>query len=154
MHILEESETCILSILLWILEIIFTFLFINRKILIISDSSDSDYSHIYGRLPIPTRGIRKFPAKPMFLRWLFLSYIFFFKMNCSNPFNIFFPFQPLGIIIDILNYYFEERFLVPMMTSKKIFCRHHTHHLHTICVTLAILLCFDVYFPINSNDYF
>ena len=129
-------------------------MFINRKILIISDSSDSDYSHIYGRLPIPTRGIRKFPAKPMFLRWLFLSYIFFFKMNCSNPFNIFFPFQPLGIIIDILNYYFEERFLVPMMTSKKIFCRHHTHHLHTICVTLAILLCFDVYFPINSNDYF
>lgn len=89
----------------------------------------------------------------MFLRWLFLSY-FFLKMNCSNPFNIFFPFQPLGIIIDILNYYFEERFLVPMMTSKKIFCRHHTHHLHTICVTLAILLCFDVYFPINSNDYF
>jgi hypothetical protein len=32
-----------------------------------TDSSDSDYSHIYGRLPIPTRGIRKFPAKPLFL---------------------------------------------------------------------------------------
>lgn len=31
------------------------------------DSSDSDYSHIYGRLPIPTRGVRKFPAKPLFL---------------------------------------------------------------------------------------
>ena len=95
-HILVESETCILSILLWILEIIFIFLFINRKILIISDSSDSDYSHIYGRLPIPTRGIRKFPAKPMFLRWLFLSYIFFFKMNCSNPFNIFFSIPAIG----------------------------------------------------------
>ena len=34
-----------------------------------SDSSDSDYSHIYGRLPIPTRsGVRKFPTKPLFLR--------------------------------------------------------------------------------------
>eukprot|EP00096_Caligus_rogercresseyi_P010291 TRINITY_DN369_c0_g1_i1.p1 TRINITY_DN369_c0_g1~~TRINITY_DN369_c0_g1_i1.p1 ORF type:complete len:466 (-),score=86.65 TRINITY_DN369_c0_g1_i1:449-1846(-) len=33
------------------------------------DSSDSDYSHIYGRLPIPNRaGFRKFPSKPMFLR--------------------------------------------------------------------------------------
>lgn len=32
-----------------------------------TDSSDSDYSHIYGRLPIPTRGVRKFPTKPMFL---------------------------------------------------------------------------------------
>lgn len=31
------------------------------------DSSDSDYSHIYGRLPIPTRGVRKFPTKPLFL---------------------------------------------------------------------------------------
>ncbi|XP_040564934.1 uncharacterized protein [Lepeophtheirus salmonis] len=32
------------------------------------DSSDSDYSHIYGRLPIPNRGaFRKFPTKPMFL---------------------------------------------------------------------------------------
>ncbi|XP_023328397.1 uncharacterized protein LOC111701371 [Eurytemora carolleeae] len=31
------------------------------------DSSDSDYSHIYGRLPIPTRGVRKFPSKPLFL---------------------------------------------------------------------------------------
>ena len=129
-------------------------MFINRKILIIADSSDSDYSHIYGRLPIPTRGIRKFPAKPMFLRWLFLSYFFFKKWIVQILLIFFFPFQPLGIIIDILNYYFEERFLVPMMTSKKIFCRHHTHHLHTICVTLAILLCFDVYFPINSNDYF
>ena len=89
----------------------------------------------------------------MFLRWLFLSYIFF-KWIVQILLIFFFPFQPLGIIIDILNYYFEERFLVPMMTSKKIFCRHHTHHLHTICVTLAILLCFDVYFPINSNDYF
>ena len=37
------------------------------KIIIISDSSDSDYSHIYGRLPIPTRGLRKFPTKPLFL---------------------------------------------------------------------------------------
>ena len=129
-------------------------MFINRKILIIADSSDSDYSHIYGRLPIPTRGIRKFPAKPMFLRWLFLSYFFFKKWIVQILLIFFFPFQPLGIIIDILNCYFEERFLVPMMTSKKIFCRHHTHHLHTICVTLAILLCFDVYFPINSNDYF
>lgn len=36
---------------------------------ILPDSSDSDYSHIYGRLPIPTRsGVRKFPAKPLFLR--------------------------------------------------------------------------------------
>ena len=35
--------------------------------LICLDSSDSDYSHIYGRLPIPTRGVRKFPAKPLFL---------------------------------------------------------------------------------------
>merc|ERR1719189_516555 len=34
----------------------------------ITDSSDSDYSHIYGRLPIPTRsGIRRFSNKPMFL---------------------------------------------------------------------------------------
>jgi len=34
----------------------------------ITDSSDSDYSHIYGRLPIPTRsGVRKFPTKPLFL---------------------------------------------------------------------------------------
>lgn len=34
----------------------------------ITDSSDSDYSHIYGRLPIPTRsGVRKFPSKPLFL---------------------------------------------------------------------------------------
>lgn len=32
-----------------------------------TDSSDSDYSHIYGRLPIPTRGVRKFPTKPLFL---------------------------------------------------------------------------------------
>merc|ERR1719270_379801 len=33
----------------------------------VTDSSDSDYSHIYGRLPIPTRGLRKFPTKPLFL---------------------------------------------------------------------------------------
>jgi len=34
----------------------------------ITDSSDSDYSHIYGRLPIPTRsGVRRFSSKPMFL---------------------------------------------------------------------------------------
>lgn len=33
----------------------------------VTDSSDSDYSHIYGRLPIPTRGVRKFPTKPLFL---------------------------------------------------------------------------------------
>lgn len=34
----------------------------------ITDSSDSDYSHIYGRLPIPTRsGVRRFSAKPLFL---------------------------------------------------------------------------------------
>ena len=31
------------------------------------DSSDSDYSHIYGRLPLVNRAIRKFPTKPLFL---------------------------------------------------------------------------------------
>lgn len=39
----------------------------NSMMPYITDSSDSDYSHIYGRLPIPTRGVRKFPAKPLFL---------------------------------------------------------------------------------------
>ena len=37
------------------------------RIFLFPDSSDSDYSHIYGRLPIPTRGLRKFPTKPLFL---------------------------------------------------------------------------------------
>ena len=41
------------------------------------DSSDSDYSHIYGRLPIPTRGVRKFPTKPLFLRCLFFFQVIF-----------------------------------------------------------------------------
>ena len=41
---------------------------LNFSFIFVADSSDSDYSHIYGRLPIPTRGIRKFPAKPLFLR--------------------------------------------------------------------------------------
>ena len=45
----------------------------------ISDSSDSDYSHIYGRLPIPTRGVRKFPTKPLFLRY-FLFFLFLFLL--------------------------------------------------------------------------
>jgi len=33
----------------------------------VTDSSDSDYSHIYGRLPLVNRAIRKFPTKPLFL---------------------------------------------------------------------------------------
>lgn len=33
----------------------------------VTDSSDSDYSHIYGRLPLVNRGVRKFPTKPLFL---------------------------------------------------------------------------------------
>ena len=50
------------------------------------DSSDSDYSHIYGRLPIPTRGVRKFPTKPLFLRCLFFFQVIFlhFKKKIST----------------------------------------------------------------------
>jgi len=33
----------------------------------VTDSSDSDYSHIYGRLPLVNRAVRKFPTKPLFL---------------------------------------------------------------------------------------
>jgi len=33
----------------------------------VTDSSDSDYSHIYGRLPMVNRAVRKFPTKPLFL---------------------------------------------------------------------------------------
>ena len=45
----------------------FFFELIKILIILFPDSSDSDYSHIYGRLPIPTRGLRKFPTKPLFL---------------------------------------------------------------------------------------
>ena len=50
----------------------------------ISDSSDSDYSHIYGRLPIPTRGVRKFPTKPLFLRYFYLSRKYKYKSLLLN----------------------------------------------------------------------
>jgi len=33
----------------------------------VTDSSDSDYSHIYGRLPMVNKAVRKFPTKPLFL---------------------------------------------------------------------------------------
>ena len=54
-----------------------------RNLVLIPDSSDSDYSHIYGRLKQPVASstgntaaaaaavghyLRKFPAKPMFMR--------------------------------------------------------------------------------------